>query len=373
MNRSAPRREVVGTGFGRGRISIVLALVAFACLSGNGIAQPRVSVRAEANASESGTPGRFEISRNGNGRETLLVAYMLSGTAVYPNDFTLGGPALPGTIEIPAGESSIILTVLAVDDDVDEDVETILVTLSPDPSYQIDADSAAAVLTIVDNDEPSALDEIGIAISGAATGEGASTVALSVALDSPAPDPVEGTWQVDFTPDAGVPGNQGRDHQVVLSTRSFSVRAGERESASPLIVTLGTVAGTVSIMAEVDDEVVAEHRIDVEPGPPRVTSAEVVPRADGFDVVVFGFSLRMDVATSRFVFAGPGIEQPAPINVATHFEDWFEDPESFDDGTMFEYRQPFMVDGDASAVDSVTITLIGSNGMGSAPVSVPFP
>lgn len=55
------------------------------------------------------------------------------------------------------------------------------------------------------------------------------------------------------------------------------------------------------------------------------------------------------------------------------FTAWFENPASAGFGTMFEYTQPFSASGNQNALTSVTVTLIGSDGSQSAPVTVPIP
>jgi hypothetical protein len=202
---------------------------------------------------------------------------------------------------------------------------------------------------------------------------GANPLSLSLTLESPATQPINGTWSFMFSPDPSVPGNRAVDEQIALSTSSFSIPVGATEASPPFTVTLGTVAGTVTVIARIDGVNVVEHPITFAPGPPRVTGAEIVSQASGFDIVVFGFSSRLDVASATFVFTGPNVQQPGPVNVDAAFTAWFENPDSADDGTMFEYTQPFAVDGDRSGLTSVRVTLVGSDGAASAPITIPIP
>ena len=56
---------------------------------------------------------------------------------------------MPEFIVIPAGASSVTLTIYPVADNVVEGAETVILTLSPDPAYNMGQPKSATV-TIVD-------------------------------------------------------------------------------------------------------------------------------------------------------------------------------------------------------------------------------
>ena len=110
---------------------------------------PQVWVRAaDDKAGEEGpTTGSFTIHRSGSTSSALTVDYSLGGTAGNGTDYA----SLAGSVVIPAGQSSAVVTVLPVDDTLDETNETVILTLLSRPAYSIGSPSSATV-TIIDND-----------------------------------------------------------------------------------------------------------------------------------------------------------------------------------------------------------------------------
>ena len=110
-----------------------------------------VSVTApDASAAEAGSdPGTFRISRTGSTGAPLTVSYAVGGTAAA-SDYS---PALGGTAEIPAGASSVDLTVTPVDDADVEGDETVQLTLVDGDAYDLGSPASAGV-TIADDDLP---------------------------------------------------------------------------------------------------------------------------------------------------------------------------------------------------------------------------
>jgi len=107
-----------------------------------------VSIAAtdEFAAEEGQDPGAFTISRVGNIDESLIVYYMVSGTASSA-DYT---PALWGHVDIPAGQASATIVITPNDEEEEEPDETVILTLTANPNYLID--TAQATVTIADND-----------------------------------------------------------------------------------------------------------------------------------------------------------------------------------------------------------------------------
>lgn len=105
-------------------------------------------IASDNNASETGKdPGTFTISRTGKTTNPLNVKYTLGGTATEGTDYD----ELPGIRTIPAGKSSADTVITPVDDAEVEGDETVVITISSDPKYQI-GNPMSATLTIVDND-----------------------------------------------------------------------------------------------------------------------------------------------------------------------------------------------------------------------------
>ena len=109
---------------------------------------PTVSIAAGSNASETGPAnGTFIVSRSGDTSSDLLVNYTVAGSATSGSDYQ----GLAGSARIPAGSASAQIVVTPIDDVVDENAESVVVTLAANPSYQLGAASNASI-TIADND-----------------------------------------------------------------------------------------------------------------------------------------------------------------------------------------------------------------------------
>jgi parallel beta-helix repeat protein len=113
--------------------------------------KPKVSVvTTDTISSESGPDrGRFSIRRTGTITPALTIRYSVSGTAQNGTDFNM----LSGSITILAEDDSESVTVRPIDDLQLESAESVFLTLTPDPAYDITSDSAA--LNILDNDPTS--------------------------------------------------------------------------------------------------------------------------------------------------------------------------------------------------------------------------
>jgi hypothetical protein len=95
-------------------------------------------------AFEGGSGGTLTINRTGDLDAALVVNYAVSGTADSGEDYT----ALPGSVTIAAGSDRATLQVTALSDDVDDNNETVVVTLQESESYTL-SDASSATITIV--------------------------------------------------------------------------------------------------------------------------------------------------------------------------------------------------------------------------------
>ncbi|HEU0011501.1 MAG TPA: Calx-beta domain-containing protein, partial [Verrucomicrobiae bacterium] len=112
---------------------------------------PTVTVVAsDASASESGpNAGTFTVSRTGSTAEALAARYSVGGTAANGTDYA----TLSGSVTIPSGSSSAIVTVSPIDDSTVEGNETVVLTLATDTAYLVGSPNSATV-TIADDDPP---------------------------------------------------------------------------------------------------------------------------------------------------------------------------------------------------------------------------
>src|SRR5262249_13372296 len=132
-----------------------------------------VSITAnDASAAETTAPaaadnGQFTVTRTGPTAAPLTVFYAKSGTEANGTDYT----ALSGSVTIPSGQTSATIDVTVSDDAMTEGSETVVVTLTPDPTYAL-ANPTSATVTIADN-EP----EVSITANDASAAETAAPAA----------------------------------------------------------------------------------------------------------------------------------------------------------------------------------------------------
>ena len=140
-------------------------------------------VTTDASASETaGDPATFSFTRTGDTSGDLSVVYSVGGTAVNGTDF--GG--LGGAVTIPAGQASVSVNVVPVDDALAESVESVIVTLSDVSTYVVAANNSASI-EIIDNDAP------GISVSPSSalvTTEAGGTASFSIVLNTQPTDTV---------------------------------------------------------------------------------------------------------------------------------------------------------------------------------------
>jgi len=104
-------------------------------------------VATDPNASESGDPGVFTVSRTGSTATALTVNYTLGGNAQNGVDYQ----TLALSVTIPAGAASATVTVRPLDDSSREIAEPVYLMLAPGAGYIVGRPDAATV-TIADND-----------------------------------------------------------------------------------------------------------------------------------------------------------------------------------------------------------------------------
>jgi len=125
----------------------------------------------DAYASEPGLDvGRVRLSRSGATSASLTVGIGKSGTATHSVDYQ----ALPNTVTFAAGQATVDLEIIPIDDTLVEGDETVIITVLPGSGYQV-GDSSCATVVIADNDvadtqRPTAIANVsGITTAGGAT------------------------------------------------------------------------------------------------------------------------------------------------------------------------------------------------------------
>ena len=183
---------------------------------------PIVSLELPAGGMFGFPPPQTSITEAAGGREiivTVSLSEALADEAVFPltidgtamrgagNDYTLSAPS----VTIAAGVTSGTVTVTALDDNMDELTETIILSVDASGLTGVSIDASSSVtITLMDNDEPI----VSFASATAAAAEGTPTVAVTVQLDiSPAVDLSIPVMTVDGTARAGI------DYTALTSTR----------------------------------------------------------------------------------------------------------------------------------------------------------
>ena len=110
---------------------------------------PVVSVTAtnQPYAVAGGGNGAFLFTRTGPTNNALTISFTLGGTAASTRYV-----ALPNSVIIPAGQTSVALPVVAVDDHLVEGEQTVIVTLIEGETYR-SAYPSSATVTMQDNDQ----------------------------------------------------------------------------------------------------------------------------------------------------------------------------------------------------------------------------
>jgi uncharacterized repeat protein (TIGR01451 family) len=110
---------------------------------------PTVTISAsDPSAAEAGLDsGAFTITRSGSTATSLVVHFSVGGTATGGGDYT----ALTGVVTIPVGQASATIALVPIDDTRVEGSETVVVTLSANPTYALGT-STTATVTIADDD-----------------------------------------------------------------------------------------------------------------------------------------------------------------------------------------------------------------------------
>lgn len=213
---------------------------------------------------------------------------------------------------------------------------------------------------------------------------------VGLGFDVAYPLPISGTMTLTFNPDAVVPAD---DATIQFSsggrTVDFTIPANGKEAnfgtATSVGLQTGTVAGTITLTVTL-----RQGTTDVTPSPPPSRSirierlkptldsknVKVVRNASGFEVQIIGYSTPRQLTQARFQFGSePGSSLQAfdftvPVDAA--FTGWYSQTASAQFGSSFRYVQPFTVQGDATRITRVTVTLTNTQGTSDPPITVTF-
>ncbi len=169
------------------------------------------------------------VDLSGESSQDITVDYAITGTATGSGtDYTLSN----GTLTISAGSTSGTITIASiVDDSLDEDNETIILTLSSPGNAILGADSVHTY-TIFDNDDAPVVDFNATSSNGA---ESVSTKTITVDLSAVSAKNVSVNYAI-----TGTATGSGTDYTLADGT---------------LTISAGTSSGTITIASIVDDSI----------------------------------------------------------------------------------------------------------------------
>ncbi len=207
----------------------------------------KISIATTQDGNETGpVSGQFTITQSDPSSTDTVVTYSVSGSAIPFADYL----PLTGTVTIPAGQTTVAITVGSVDDFIVEADETVNVQLTSvtfgDPEISVDASSSSASLTILDNDSG----KISIATTqdgnetGPVSGKFTITQSAPSSTDTVVTYSVSGTANplADYLPLTGtvtIPAGQTTVAITVGSVDDFIVEADETVNVQLTSVTFG--------------------------------------------------------------------------------------------------------------------------------------
>jgi subtilase family serine protease len=195
--------------------------------------------------------GTFTVTRSGDTTRALTV-YLAApaGSAVPGADYV----PLPPTITIAEGASSATLTVTPIDDAIVESNETVSLSLTDGPGYQVGSPGGAAVTLTSDDVAPD------LAVT-ALTGPAAAGAGLAIAVNETTKNQGTGEATASVTRYYLSANTTVDVADTVLGSRSVPLLAVGASSAATVTLTIpaGTATGTYYVIAMADaDAAMAE-------------------------------------------------------------------------------------------------------------------
>ena len=191
-----------------------------------------LSVTKVADAAEPATNGSFRVSLPAGftAAQTINVNYTISGTATNGIDYTI-----PGTAIITAGAEEVIIPVTVIDDKIIEGPEDVVLTLNGGTTasmgdFTVNNASAAATVTIADDDDVAANLVVNITATQPNAAEPSTNGEVTIAL------PTDITATVPVTVQYTIAGTAtgGTDYKALSGTAI--IPAGANSVAIPVEV-----------------------------------------------------------------------------------------------------------------------------------------
>ncbi len=349
------------------------------------------------------TPGVGAILPPGN--DTINAAFAPTDNFDYAPagatlSITVGAPALgsitPSSVDVGAGNTTITVTGLgfvpgAVVTDNGKALATTYVDqhhlsavvpanllttpasdtiLVVDPGNQTATGSATFSITA-----PTASATVSASESTVTAGQ-QSTITLSV---DPYPVAITATATLSFTP---APPNTVQDPAVLFSnndtTQTITINPSSTTSSNQFQFQAGSTAGTVTVTIhlalaggqDITPSNLQTVTVSVPASAPAISSATLTRSGQSLQVAVIALSSTREVSEAQFHFtpvAGKSLKTTdVTVQLSSVFQTWYGSTTSEQYGTNFTYTQPFTLDGNATDIQSVSVTLTNSAGTSEA-------
>jgi hypothetical protein len=295
---------------------------------------------------------------------TFSQSISASGGAT-PYSFALTGGTLPAGLTFTASSDSLSGTPSAAG--------TFTVTFTV-----TDANKTTASATITISVNAPALPAITFTVG---TG---SQPPVTLCLGSAFPETVTGTLTASFQATSSVAVGTDQSIQFILPgttkgtgpTVSFSLPVCGQTTPSAA-VTMGTVAGTITIAAQltangvnITPSNITPQTISVAAAPPVIQSVNLTPGSSSASVSVIGYSSTREVISGVFTFApatGSTLSQSAiTVQLGSAYTTWYQSTASEAYGSLFQLTVPFTTSGSGFDVVAVTVTLTNTKGASTA-------
>lgn len=191
---------------------------------------PRISFDAASESVDEGnTTVNVAVSLDIPTPADVVAQFTVGGTATSPDDFTVA----TASVTIPANTLHATIPVQIKQDTLDENDETVVLTLTSATFAEVSDVTPAHTITITDNDDPP---DISFDTTTSQGGEGTTAVQLGVSLSAPSGLPIT----VDFAADPASTASDPGDYSYNAAIKTLTFAPGETTKTIDITVVQDT-------------------------------------------------------------------------------------------------------------------------------------
>jgi len=197
-------------------------------------------------------------------------------------------------------------------------------------------------------------------------------VPFSPTLRSIFPGVISGQITMSFTPGSAVaivqPNDPLPEFSNGLRTVNFTIPANSTTVIldPPAVMLIGTVSGTVQLTSIIQGSASVIGAMDILAVPPQIIGVDATRSSSDVTIRTTGFASIRSVTSVTFSFEVRTSSGAQTINLTRNvdgdFTAWYKDAASANYGSTFQFSQSFSVQGDASSLEAVTVTLANTLG-----------